>query len=180
MRYLILLLLFINTAMAESAPELVDADMAVMKIDKNPILYTDFQKFMKDLNSFRCLFNDSEALKSLRLDHKNVDKLPALRMSKSTFGKNRDFMIKLVKLIKTQVYSSQFKLSVDGSEIRVLEKKKCLKGKFSTWSQDVRSLILVEFYLRERFLGQNRENVKQDISAFIDSIDKKITHDLYF
>ncbi len=180
MRYLIIFLLLINTAMAESAPKLVDADMAVMKIEKNPILYSDFEKFMKDLKAFRCLFDDSVALKALGLDRKNFRKLPVFKMSRNSFEKNRPFMQRVVKLVKTQVYSSQFKLSVDASEIQALQKRRCLKGTFSKWPQDVRSMILVEFYLRERFLGQKREDLKQDISSFIESIDKKISHDLYF
>jgi len=165
---------------AETPPKLVDADMAVMKIDKNPILYSDFKKFMRELRSFRCLFNDSVALKSLSLDRKSVPRLPIPKMSRTSFEKRRELMGRVARLIKTQVYSSQFKLSVNAGEISRLEKKRCLKGSFRAWPRDVRSLILVEFYLRERFLGQNRENVKSDISAFIDSIDKKISHDLYF
>lgn len=180
MRYLIILLFITNVAWSETAPKLVDSDMAVMKIDKNPILYSDFKRFMRDLNGFRCLFSRSIALKSLGLDRKNYTRYPSFKMSKASFEKKREFINRVVRLIKTQVYSSQFKLSVDGSEIRTLEKKKCLRGRFASWSNDVRSLILVEFYLKERFLGQKRDNLKQDISSFIDSIDKKISHDLYF
>ena len=154
--------------------------MAVMKVDKTPILYTDFKKFMGELRAFRCLFEDSLALKSLALDQRSIPRLPLIKMSRDSFKKRRGLIGKIVRLIKAQVYSSQFKLSVEATEISRLEKKRCLKGRFKSWPQDVRSLILVEFYLRERFLGQNRKNVKQDISTFIDSIDKKISHDLYF
>jgi hypothetical protein len=154
--------------------------MAVMKIDNNPILLSDFKRFLKDLRAFRCLFGKSTALNSLGLDRKNYRRYPSFKMSKISLEKDREFIRRVIRLIKTQVYSSQFKLSVDGSDIRNLEKKRCLKGHFSSWSNDVRSLILVEFYLKERFLDQNRENFKKDISSFIDSIDKKISHDLYF
>ncbi|MCO4793439.1 MAG: hypothetical protein KC493_07000 [Bacteriovoracaceae bacterium] len=176
----ILLSLLSFNAFSETAPKLVAADMAVMKIDQNPILYSDFNKYMSNLKLFRCMIKNSISLDAIKLDRKSHPKFPRFKMRRSSLNGKRKFIQKLVKLIKTQVYSSQFKLSVDKSAIKKIEKRRCTKGGFKKWPDDVRSLVLVEFYLRERFLDQERKNVKSDINQFIDSIDKKIPHDLYF
>lgn len=178
---LVLILLFIHKPLSgEEAPKLIFQEMAIMKIGDKPVFFSEFNAYLKSLEQFRCLVDHSTALDSIDLDKKKMPVVPEIKFGRKPFEENREFVLKVAKLIKLQVYSNQFKLSLDSKIIQGLNKKKCLKEKFPSWPTEVKSMIQLEYYLRERFFGQKQKEVKTDVAQFVESINKKISHELFF
>lgn len=180
MRFLIGITLILNLLYSGhvAAVEL-HKDLAVFKIQKKTIFYTDLKLYSSHLNKFRCLQGQSAILKVLKLNRKYMRKLPRLKPSYQSLEEKKDYLLSLLKLIKMQVYTSRYSISISRDRISQLPSKKCGVNSFNKWPNELKSLFQMELYLRERFTKDSIQDNKE-LRLFVDSVDNKIDHALYF
>ncbi len=173
---LILGLLFSLSSAAETS--IID-DMAIFKIQKKTIFYSDLKNYLREYKSFRCLQKSSRILKNLRIDQKNIRKIPNVLPNYKSLDRHQTFIEGLIKLIKLQVYSSRYNVSISKKQLSRINTKKCGVGPFPKWSNELKSLFQMEYYILERF-PTKRKGGDKELTLFIQSVDEKIDHDIFY
>ena len=78
-----------------------------------------------------------------------------------------------------QVFSSRYKVNVSSKQIANIRTKKCGAPKFKNWSNELKSLFQMELYILERFPVTSQTD-SDELNQFLESVDKKIKHAIYF
>lgn len=154
-------------------------DMALFKIQKKTIFFSDIKVYLKEFKTFRCLHSHSRILNSLKLNTKNLKNIPKLRSNYKSIEKQKPFITNVIKLIKMQVFSSRYKVNVSSKQIANIRTKKCGAPKFKNWSNELKSLFQMELYILERFPVTSQTD-SDELNQFLESVDKKIKHAIYF
>jgi hypothetical protein len=154
-------------------------DVALFRIQKKTVFFSDLRIYLKEYNSFRCLQRNSRILSNLKLDFKSIDKVPRLEPNYKSINLHKNFLNGVIKLIKMQVFSSRHNVSVSSKLLAHMNTKKCGLPKFSKWSNELKSLLQMELYVLERFPLNNKNDYKE-LNLFIDSVNDKVKHAVYF
>jgi hypothetical protein len=154
-------------------------DMALFRIQKKTVFYSDLKVYIKEFKAFRCLQKNSRILSNLKLDSKSIGNIPRLRSNYKSIKKNGEFVYSLIKLIKMQIFSSRYNVSVSSKMLENIKTRRCGVAKFSTWSNELKSLFQMELYILERFpIKTNTEDL--ELNLFIKSVNDKVKHATYF
>ncbi len=174
--FIILFTYLFSTAFAE---KILYQDRVLFKVNKKTVFLTDFKIYMKEYELFKCLQENSQVLKVLKLnDHLTLPKL-LFKKKNSLPEIEKKHIQKLIKLIKLQVFSSRYKATLGADFLKALPQKKCQAPPFSDWGQELKSLFQMELYVLERF-PQGKGRAPKELELFLQSVDKKIEHTSYF
>jgi hypothetical protein len=174
----VFLALFIFSAHGEKT-EIQVKDVAVFRIQKKTIFFSDLEVYLKEFKKFRCLYKHSRILNSLKLDYKNLNKIPKIRASYNSIDRQKIFVNNVIRLIKMQVFASRYKVNVSSKQIASIKTMQCEAAHFKTWSNELKSLLQMELYILERF-PITRQSDNKELDQFIESVDKKIKHAVFF
>jgi hypothetical protein len=154
-------------------------DMALFRIQKKTVFYSDLKIYLKEYKAFRCVQRDSRILTNLNLDSKSINKIPNVRPSYKSISRNKIFLNNVIKLIKMQVFSSRYNVSVSSKLLARIKTKRCGLPQFAKWSNELKSLFQMELYVLERFPIKMKGEDKE-LNLFIDTVNNKVKHATYF
>ncbi|MBT3585582.1 MAG: hypothetical protein HN509_11810 [Halobacteriovoraceae bacterium] len=163
--------------------QLILEDVAVFRIEGQVFFVSDLRQFSDKLKVMRCFKFSSLLLKATALRKTDQKRLPKLSYDSLSLLKNKGFISKILRLIKLQLFIKGQKLKINPNKNNVLRPAGCIKRKYSQWPSDLKALAHAELYFRDRFKNQEGskkedEKMKKSISVFIDTVDKKISHEL--
>ena len=180
MRFLLTLIFAITLLNFNSLKaNVVHKDLAIFKIQKKSVFYSDLKKYTKNLRKFRCLRRNSAILDVLKLNKRKLPRLPKLQAKYQSLQNYQVYLQNIIKLIKMQVFTSRYSISVSQKEISKMPIKRCGIPQFSKWSQELKSLFQMDLYLMERFPKENKKDIKE-LKLFVDSVNNKIDHVIYY
>ena len=146
------------------------SDQAVFRLSESVYMISDIPPYLNALGTIRCFKGKSLLLNSFGLNKT----LPSYHQLKKSLVKNEKFLLKLLKMIKVEKFTNNKKIDLSLEELKPLHIGKCANNNWKKWPVRLKSLLHTEFYLRKRYEDQSQLNL------FLDTIDKKYDHNLFF
>ncbi len=210
MNFLFSLLVFfsLNSAWAKSE-NTVFSDQAVFKVEEKVYLLSDISQISPMIKKFRCLLPSSLVLKALELDDDRQKDLNIFD-KKIVLSEERLYLNKILKLLKLELFVQRQGLEIAPSSLTNLKFESCGVISTNISSEIKNLLLLEGFWNDrftpesfklseidvEDLKRKNAQNDKNALSKLIESekikrsyesvqtflktIDKQITHDLFF
>lgn len=159
------------------------SDTAIFKIEEQVFYLSDINKFLKPLESFRCLGSKSYLIESLELDKKEYDIIPEFVSDYSVLKRRQEQLQKILLLNKILIYSATINVTVSQKELDSIGFSRCHKG--NKLSDVSKLLIRSEFLLRDRFLRDRKvididAHLLEKIRIFYSGINRRLTSKVYF
>jgi hypothetical protein len=195
LKYLIALLLLISlpcladlspASLANSSGKLIEKDVAAFRVQNKIVFLSELSPYISHLNTFRCFKEDSILLDALKLDKLSMPKVLQFKTNSADELANRAPIVKkIVSLLKAQLFANKQRVSVEGDFIKSLGVGDCISGAWDNWPNELRSMVQAELFFRDRFKREDSSvletsKFKASMEEFLETIEKKIEHDLFF
>lgn len=157
-------------------------DRALYRFDNEVLFLSEVKKQILELDKFRCLKPDWFSLKLTKLTKKDYPNLPNLPHSKKDLNEEKEFILRYLNLQKLKTFADGQLVKMDEKELEKINSSRCVKGGLSAWSQELKSLVKLEFYINSRYIKDSKDDKeRQDrLESFLSSITKKSDNVLFF
>lgn len=163
----VLFFLSIAATSLASEKEVLFSDAVLFRLQNRTVFLTDLAPYQTHLKSFRCLYNRSELLS---LSGLNMEKFGSLAL-KSTKELTETKLLEQVKMnLKIQIYNNTQSLSVPAGFENELPLSKCGVKDYSSWPDELKSLVQAELVLRKAELktARDREQYLEKVKKVIE------------
>lgn len=124
------------------------------------------------------------------MDQKSLKTIPKFSLDLKQLAQSQGLLEKYVVLIKLQLFANRQKEDFTANEKEYLKKEasNCFNGPFEKWANEQKSLMMTEFYLRQRFAQtqstststSGQRSFRDSVQPLISTIDKKLSHEFFF
>ena len=164
------------------AQEVHVKDRALFRYENRVLYLSEVRSMITQLNKFRCLKKDWVSLRLTKLSAKDYPILPKLPFKKSALNEEREFINRYISLQKIKSFAKDQLVKIDNKELKALNKTKCFPEGYGSWSEEVKNLVKLEFYIKSRYLDSSKteEEREQRLNSFFSTIYKKSSNVLFF
>ncbi|MCY4523143.1 MAG: hypothetical protein OXB84_00245 [Halobacteriovoraceae bacterium] len=178
MKIWILFISFSISFTQEKKGELIEGDRAVFRMEEKVFMLSDLNGYLKQIKVFRCFSRKSYLLGALQLERSHLKSIPSSGQLNKNLQKHEMFLFSLLKMIKLESFANKQKIDASSSFFSKLGIRNCVKKNWKKWPDRLRSLVHTELFLRDRY-GRG-EKAKEQMELFIQTIDRKFSHNLFF
>ena len=174
-----ILLISVLSIFAESKKGiLLTQDRAVFRMETTVFMLSDLKDYLKNVNVLRCFSRKSYLLDTLQLGRAHLKRIPSYRQLNDNLAQHEAFLAKLLKMIKMESFANQQKIDTGAGFHAKLGIGGCVSKDWKKWSVRFKSLVHTELFLRDRY-GVGKKTKKQ-MELFLQTMDKKFGHNLFF
>lgn len=157
---------------------LLAQDRAVFRMETTVFMLSDLKDYLKNINILRCFSKRSYLLDILQFNRIQLKKIPSYEQLNKGLIVHKDFLFKILKMIKMESFANRQKIDTGTAFYSKLGIKGCASGNWKKWPDRLKSLVHTELFLRNRY-GMGK-NAKKQMELFLQTMDKKFSHNLFF
>ena len=164
-------------AQVEQKPKSVFEDVLVMRLQSKNLFLSDLKTYAQSVKTFQCLYPQAQILKLTKANQDQLQKLLSLKSQE--VSENAELITVFRRLLSIQILNNAQNFSVAADFDLSLKRSSCGVGRFSTWDNELKSLVQAELVMRQSLEQMNEAEKKSFQSSFEQTVDQAINFENY-
>lgn len=179
--FLLALLRGASFSFAQTQPpaqtKIVFEDVLVMRLQSKNLFLSDLKSYAQSVKTFQCLYPQAQILRLTKVSSDQLQKLLNLKAQK--VSQNLELITIFRRLLSLQILNNAQSFSAEADFDLLLNRSRCGVGRFSSWDNELKSLVQAELVMRESLEKMNEAQKKSFQNSFEQSMDQAINFENY-